>query len=64
MLTRFRAHIDELVCLVHHSFVMFHHDQGIALVAEVVHHSGQTIDVTVMQSDGGFIENKECLGQC
>ncbi len=62
--TRFRSHVDELICLVHHSFVMFNYHQSITLVTEVVHDFGQTMDVTVMKSDGRFIENEEGLGKC
>ena len=43
---------------------MFNYHQSIPLVTEVVHDFGQTMDVTVMKSNGRFIENEESLGKC
>ena len=61
---RFRSHVDKLICLLHHRFVMFNYHQSIALVTEVVHDFGQTMNVTVMKPDSRFIEDEEGLGKC
>ena len=48
---------------MHHCLVVLDHDQGVSLVAEVVHDFCQAVDVPVVKSDGGFIEDKKGLGE-
>ena len=57
------AEIDEGVGGAHHGFLVFDDDQGVALVAELVHHADEAFDVAGVQADGGFVEDEESGGK-
>jgi len=55
------AHIEEVISLAHHRFIMLDDDEGVPFIAEIVHHFGEAGDVTGMESHGGFIEDEKSL---
>lgn len=59
-----RAHVDEVVGLAHDRFIVLDDDESVSFIAERVHHSGEAVDVSVMESHGRFIEDEEGLGEC
>jgi hypothetical protein len=38
-------------------------DQGVALVAEAVHHADEALDVAGVEADGGFVEDEQGVGE-
>ena len=53
------ADVDELVGGAHDGFLVLDDDQGVALVAEAVHHADEALDVAGVEADGGFVEDEQ-----
>src|SRR5574344_1456976 len=53
--TGFRSHVYDVVGIEHHVLVVFHHDHGIADVAQFFERLDQPFIVALMQSDTRFI---------
>ena len=57
VLTRARPDIDQIVGLPHHRFVVLHHQDAVALIAQVAQGVDQTLVVAWMQPDRRFVEH-------
>ena len=42
-------------------FFVLDHEQGVAFIAQVVHHAHEPPDVARMQSDAGFVHDEKCV---
>ena len=58
------THVDEVVGLAHDGFIMLDDDESVPLVAERVHHLDEAVDVAVVQSHRGLIQNEESVSEC
>src|SRR5207248_8234578 len=54
-----RPNIDQVVGCADDLFIVLDHKQGVALIAQVVHHSHEPPNVARMQSDARFIHDEE-----
>ena len=52
-----RSHIHNVVRLPHGVFIMLHHDQGIAQIAQAFHRGDQLVVVALVQTDAGLIQH-------
>jgi hypothetical protein len=57
------AHIDDIVCIAHHHFVVFDDHYGIAQIAQFLEHADQPLGIPGMQPDGGLVEDIQRVGQ-
>ena len=55
---RERTHVDEMVGLMHHRFIVLDHDEGVPLIAERLHDFGEAIDIAVMEPDSGLVQHE------
>src|SRR5207302_723749 len=55
------ADVDQVVGCADDLLIVLDHEQGIAFIAQVVHHSHEPPDVAGMQSDAGFVHDEECV---
>ena len=51
--------IDQIICGANDLFLMLDHQQGIALVAQIVHHANEPPDIARVQADARFVHDKE-----
>ena len=61
--SRVGSHVNEIVRSAHDFFVVLHDNDGVAEVAEFFQDSDETLRVSGMQSDAGFVENVERADQ-
>ena len=61
--SRVGSHVNEIVRSAHDFFVVLHDNDGVAEVAEFFQNSDETLRVSRMQSDAGFVENVERADQ-
>ena len=59
----FRANVDDVVGSAHDVFVVFHHNDRIAHIAEFLKHVDKAFGVARVQTDGGFVEDVETAHQ-
>ena len=57
------ADVKNIVCFANSLFIMLDHDDGIALITQVLECTQQAIIVTLMQTDRGLIQDIENPGQ-
>ena len=57
------AKVEEMISGLHHSFLMFHYHERVALVSQPVHDGNEGANVAWVQPDGRFVENKEGVGE-
>ena len=58
-----RSDVHDVVGRAHHVFVVFHHNDRVAYVAQFLQGCYQPFVVALMQSDAGFVENVENVDQ-
>ena len=57
-LSRPRTHVDHAVGGQHHGWVVLHHHQGVAGVAQALHGHNDAVHVARVQADAGLVEHK------
>jgi hypothetical protein len=57
------ADVEDVVGLADRLLVMFHHDDRVALVAQVLQRREQPVVVALVQADGRLVEDVEDAGQ-
>ena len=62
-LTATGTDVDQIVRCADDLFVVLDYEQGIAFVAQVVHHAHEPPNVARMQSDAWFVHDEECVHQ-
>ena len=55
--TSIRSHVNQVICCTHDFLIVFHHDNGIAKRLQILENVNQSLRITTMQTDTGFIEN-------
>jgi hypothetical protein len=60
---RFGPDLDHVVGGADHGLVVFHHHDGVSDVRQASHNGNEPIDVAGVESDAGFIEDKERVDQ-
>ena len=63
MHARANAHVDHVVGSADGVFIVFHHQHGIADVAQVLQGIDQAVVVALVQADGGFVQHIHHAGQ-
>src|SRR3989344_4717080 len=63
VLSRARAHVDDVVCRFHHGLVVFHDDHRVAQVTQTLHGRDELGVVALVETDGRFVENIDDAGQ-
>ena len=58
-----RPHVDDIVRIEDHIFIMLHHQNGISDIAEVFQGIDQTLIVALMQSNARFIQDVQYIHQ-
>ena len=58
-LARPRTHVDHAVGGQHHGWVVLHHHQGVAGVAQALHGHNDAVHVARVQADAGLVEHKQ-----
>ena len=57
------ADVEHIVRLADRLFVMFHNDDGIALIAQVLQRVQQAVVVALVQTDGWLVQHIQHPGQ-
>src|SRR5262245_1089402 len=57
------ADLDKVVGVSDDGFLMFNHKKGVSLVAQPLEHSNETVHISGVKTNAGFIKNEERVNQ-
>src|SRR4029077_9709649 len=60
-LTATGTDVDQVVGRPDNLFVVLDYEQGIAFIAQIMHHAHKPTDVARMQSNAGFVHHEKCV---
>jgi hypothetical protein len=63
MLSRMRAHVDNIIGRQDHVLIVLYHDNRISQITQLLEGINQLEVVAVMQTDAGFVENIQDIDQ-
>ena len=63
LVSRFGAYFDKGIGCPHEGFIVLDNDDGIALLGQFLEDGDEAVDVARVQSDGGFVEDKEGIDE-
>jgi hypothetical protein len=55
--TGIRTYIDEVIGSAHDLLVVLHHDDGVAYSLQFLEHMDETVGISRVETDAGFIED-------
>ena len=63
LVARKRPHINDMIGLPHHLFVVLHHHDRVIQITQMLQHADQPVRITRVQADGGFVKYIERICQ-
>ena len=61
--TSLGADVNDIVGIAHHLFIVFHHDDRIADITEILQGGDEPLIVALMQADARFVEDIKHVNQ-